>query len=930
MREVPDRRLTKSEWHDLMALFSELCELPAAERKRRLDSAKLSEHVAAKLEHMLATLGQTMSLIDRPISERISLQPGWYEKHWVGRQIDEFRLDALLQEGAIAGVFLASQEEPVQRQVVIKLLRREAPADYHEFFRFEQRALAKLSHPNVAQIHTVTTTDDGLSYIVMEYIEGRVLSEFCNEESLGLNARLELFLQICDAVSYCHQRGVLHRDLKPSNILVRTFEGTPTPTIIDFGISSGLDARLESSEGRLLGTPEYMSPEHVLSTGDLDVQADVYSLGMVLFKLLVGRIPFDRTEIDRLDQAQRLALIAEFEVSAPGVLYRDLDDARQADLATERSTTPARLKRSLTAELDAIFLKATAKDRDGRYKSVGELATDLRRYLTHHTVGAYGGSVAYRMRKFVRRNAVVSAAVTAIVSFGLLFMVKLVDQNVKIRQEAQKAELEKQNAQRVASMIMETIGFADPRNVAREGEASINGMLEHGYRNLMRTKDLPDNVRANLLLSLSDAFRGTGRVDVATEINTVLLNDLNITDPSVRCRSLIAASRTAHRAGDLAVQLSRAQQAFDLCADSDIDTETALQGHLVLAGAFDTQDRYDEAEQILQKALALHESTFAAETPILADIHQSLATIRVRRQDIDGATAQFLRAKQIIGQAFADDHARAVGVELDLYRHLCYHQHEDCTEERGVRLQKNIARLWDSGSREEVEILMILANTAFYEARYEEAASQIEKSLAIMERLEDQSGLQYLPSLAFLSTIYLFMQQNEAALDASSRAYELVTHMQRSGASVSGRNLAIAQGRHAYALVANRQLEAAMPLITESIRFYSGVNAEKGNGLEIGLILRSVISARLGDLQGAMDDAENLAVVIGNNAPGDEKEQLIVEAIDGYIRLLSRWDSEGFSKFLSTWRAFKEHKGDQARLPPHGIIEEFIASRRAG
>ncbi len=912
-----------------MALFAELAELPAAERQRRMDGANLTDHVATKLAHMLATLGQTMSLIDTPISERISLRPGWYEEHWVGRQLNEFRLDALLQEGAIAGVFLASQEEPVQRQVVIKLLRSEAPADYHDFFRFEQQALAKLSHPNVAQIHSVATTEDGLSYIVMEHIDGRVLSDFCNSEALPLDERLDLFLQICDAVSYCHQRGILHRDLKPSNILVRTFDGRPTPTIIDFGISSDLDARLESTEGRLLGTPEYMSPEHVLSSHDLDVQADIYSLGMVLFSLLVGRIPFDRTEINRLDPAQRLALIAEFEATAPGVHYRALDDERRASLASERSTTPAGLRSGLTAEIDAIFLKATAKDRNGRYRSVAELATDLRRYRSHRTVGAYGSGAGYTLRKFVRRNAIVSAAAAVIVTIGLLFVVKLVDQNVEIKRAAQKAEQEKQNAERVSSMIMETIGFANPSSVARQGEASIHGMLEHGYRNLMGTKGLPDNVRANLLLSLSDAFRGTGRLDVATEINTILLDDLDITDLTVKCRALIASSRTAHRLGDLAVQLDMAQQAAGTCADRDIDSESRLQSYLVLADAFDTQDRYDEAEQTLQQALVVHGDVFASETPVLADIHHGLATIRVRRQDMDGATSHYLRAKEILGQSFADEHARVVDVELDLYKHLCYVQHEGCTAERGARLHENITRLWNSGSRKEVRLLTTLANTSFYDGRYEQAASHVEKSLAIMERLDDQAGLQYLPSLAFLSTIHLFTGDYDAALAASSRAYELVTGMQRDGTPVSARNLAFAQGRHAYALVANGELEAAMPLITESIRFYAGINAEKGNGLEIGLILRSVTAARLGDLDRATRDREMLEVVISNNAPGEEKELLVVKVIEHYIRLLSRWNEREFADLLDTWDAFREHKGDQARLPPHGIIEAFIASRGA-
>lgn len=469
MRDRVQDRLTRDELQHVMSLFSEVCEIPEAERTGRIDAAGLSDRAATKLRHMLATLGQTMSLIDVPLTQRLTLETGWYESNWLGRELDEFKLHTLLQEGAIAGVFLASQVAPVEREVVIKLLRPDAPEEYQQLFRFEQKALAKLSHPSIAQIIDVRSTADGLSYIVMEHIEGLGLSEYCASQKLDIDDRLALFLQICDAVSYCHQRGILHRDLKPSNILVREFDGAATPTIIDFGIASELDDHLGPPDDRLLGTPEYMSPEHVLSGGDLDARSDVYSLGMVFFTLLAGRIPFDRTSMASLGTAQRLALIAEFEPPVFVDQFRALSEEDREAIADERATSASNLIQRTSGELTAIFLKAVAKDRVSRYQTAADLASDIRRHQANLPVQVYSDSPWYRAGRFIRRHAIASGAAAIIAALGLLFLVKLVDQNMRIKQEVQKAELERQNAERVASMITDTFGVRRPKQRRARG-----------------------------------------------------------------------------------------------------------------------------------------------------------------------------------------------------------------------------------------------------------------------------------------------------------------------------------------------------------------------------------------------------------------------------------------------------------------------------
>lgn len=928
MHNANKQRLNREEWQHVMSLFSDVCDLPESDRDEFINAAGLSDRAATKLGQMLATLGQTMSLIDVPLTERLTLESGWYETNWAGRQLDEFHLHTLLQEGAIAGVFLAAQKEPVERQVVIKLLRPDAPAEYQQLFRFEQKALAKLSHPNIAQIIDVRSSDEGMSYIVMEHIEGQELSDYCADQALGIDDRLVLFLQVCDAVNYCHQRGILHRDLKPSNILVREFDGVPTPTLIDFGISSELNDRFSAPGDRLLGTPEYMSPEHVLNASDLDARADVYSLGMVLFTLLVGRIPFDRTSLITMDKAPRLALIAEFEPPVFADHLRTLTDDDLDQVATERSTSPTRLLKQTRSELSSIFSKAVTKDKEHRYQTVTALAADIRRQQANHPVEVHSDSLPYRVGRFVQRHAIASAAAAIIIGLGVIFLSKLIEQNIRIKQEAQKAAAERQNAERVASMITETFGFADPNNAARKGQASVTDMLDHGYRNLMRTKGLTDDVRASLLLSLSDAFRESGLYEYSREIENTLLHELDLEDPLLVCRSLQSASRTAEATAQLARQLETAEQANAACSGQKFDANIEIQSYLILARALDLHDRYDEAAGTLRQAESLHNEMFDSPTPLLADIHQSLAAIEFGLQNIESATEHYLRAQEIISQSFADDHARSVSLELDVYRHLCYTQQEACTTERGNRLYENVLKVWTDGSRQEVEVLNIQATTNFYNELYEQASDQIEKSLETLELLGERQGMDYLRALAFLSTIYLFMQDHERALEVSTRAFDLVAEIQASGALVSGRNMAFTQMRHAYALAANRRFDEASELVNAAIDYHKSNNAQRGNGLEIGLILRSVMRTEMGDFDGATTDVDALEVVIGNNAPGDDQELLVVEVIRLYAELRANWNDARFTALVKTRNAHVNFKRDQAQLPPHTLIREFIAAHQ--
>ena len=339
----------------------------------------------------------------------------------LGDEIGNYRVVDVLGSGGFAVVYKAEQTEPVCRTVALKAIK--TGLDTKQIlarFEAERQALAVMSHRGIAKVYDAGETERGRSFFVMELVDGVPIQEHCDARSLDTTARLEVFLDVCDAIQHAHQKGIIHRDLKPANVLVTVEGDQAVPKIIDFGIAKALsdeltEATLQTEVGQIIGTPAYMSPEQ--SSGEpheVDTRTDIYALGVLLYELLTGSRPFDFTSTGgamRIAEIQRV--IREVDPQLPSARVRQ-DTVHGEKRARSRDTTTTGLRRRLRGDLDWIVMKALAKDPNHRYATASELAEDVRRFLRDEPVLAGPPSVSYRVRKILRRHRRAVLAVSLI------------------------------------------------------------------------------------------------------------------------------------------------------------------------------------------------------------------------------------------------------------------------------------------------------------------------------------------------------------------------------------------------------------------------------------------------------------------------------------------------------------------------------------
>ncbi|MBL8727964.1 MAG: serine/threonine protein kinase [Planctomycetes bacterium] len=630
-----------------------------------------------------------------------------------GSVIGHFKLLQKIGEGGFGTVWMAEQREPVKRRVALKILKpgmdtRQVLAR----FDAERQALAMMDHPNIARVFDAGATQHGRPYFAMEYIRGVTILEYCDREKLDTRRRLELFMQVCNAIQHAHQKGVIHRDIKPTNVLVTLHDGVPVPKVIDFGVAKALhadltDRTLFTEHRQIIGTPAYMSPEQAEMSGlDIDTRSDIYSLGVLLYELLTGTTPFAVEQLLTKGIAEMVRVLREEEPELPSTRLQSLGTTAATVARQRRESDQGKLRQRLRGDLDWIAMKCLEKDRTRRYDTANGLAMDIRRHLEDEPVSAGPPSAGYRLSKFVRRNraqVVAGGVVFAALLLGIVGtawgLVQALDEKRRADEESQRAGLAaaaeaaaRVEAQQNADKARKAEADAEARavelaQVAEFQSDQLSGLDAERMGARLRA-DLLEKVRLEADHAGLDAEAAQARVDAVEKLvagvdftgMSVHSLEQNVFQPAldtigrgfadqplVRARLDQALASILARQGLLALAEKPQIEALEirrreLGADDPLTIDSLHETASLQA----SRAQYEPAERNAREALERSRRVLGAEHLTTLDCMTGLAMILGNRSQDEESHRLNLEALAIARRVYGPGHPKTVSVMLNV------------------------------------------------------------------------------------------------------------------------------------------------------------------------------------------------------------------------------------------------------------------------
>jgi eukaryotic-like serine/threonine-protein kinase len=715
--------------------------------------------------------------VPSPSSEQPTLDRA---AHHSADSFGRYKLLQRLGEGGMGEVWLAEQTEPVRRQVALKIIK--AGMDSTQVvarFEAERQALALMDHPTIATVFDGGTTPQRRPYFAMEYVKGEPITVYCDRHRLSTKERLELFMQVCEGVQHAHQKGIIHRDLKPSNVLVSIQDDHPVSKIIDFGVAKATSQNLAERSfftelGVLIGTPEYMSPEQAeMGTLDIDTRTDIYALGVLLYELLTGSLPFDRKELRQAGLAEIQRIIREKEPPRPSTRIMKLGPA-STETAKNRQTEPRRLVSELRGDLDWITMRALEKDRTRRYQTANALAVDLRRHLGHEPVSAGPPNAFYRAGKFVRRHRLgVSASLiilVAIISGTVLASLGL----VRARRSEAEALRQMKKATAINRFLQDLLFSAQPTLGPGRDMKVVDALSAAVPKIDSRFKEQPD-VRAALQHTAGRTYADLGMlVEAEPLLQQSLALRRQLGDERDIAESLSGLGALAYYRADYNAVEALNREALKLYSrtlgQDSVEVAWAL-GDLSLA-LLEKGD-FDSAERFAEQSLSIKRARLGTRDADVAQSLTNLGSILLRKKDLVRAEP-LLREALAIGREVHSDFtvSAALGNLVALLRARGDYEHAIDVHREILELDR---RVLGPGHAEVGTDLKNLGVTLMEAGRLIEAESSFREALAIYGKALPKAHLQFPTTESLLGDCLTRMKRYDEAEPLVTSSYARIS-----------------------------------------------------------------------------------------------------------------------------------------------------------
>lgn len=782
--------------------------------------------------------------------------------------VGPYRIIRCLGEGGKGRVYEAEQSAPVRRTVALKILRSSS-TDAGDSLRFtaEQQALAMMDHPGIAKVFDAGTEADGRQWFAMELVDGLPLTAFADKHRLNFEARIQLFVRICRAVQHAHQKGVIHRDLKPGNIMVSMEDGLPTPKVIDFGVAKAVGLRLTEETlltqfGAIIGTPAYMSPEQAEGTVfEIDTRADIYSLGVILYELLVGCLPVDPHVTGYPGFIAYLKEPAH-DAPTPAARFRQLPEEQQHDLAGARQMTRSQLHTALSSDLRWIIMSALEKETLRRYHSAAALADDLERFLLGDVISARPPSAGYVIRKILARNRVFVATTTLVILAVAGGLTATTIGMIRAEREATIAT--------TVSEFLEDI-FAEASPFTRSGEEVTARQLLEGAAGKIETQlDGNPLVQGRLMSRIGAAYRDIGLFNEATPLLQ---------------RALLLLQE-----GDAAAELIA-------------DAEAELGYHLIFMSEF------DRSRELLDSAISFYQDEYGYSDPRLAETlgnrvfnalrssHDVPQAFEWLQQSLGPITAAIGEEHPSVGQlrymvcwALRDMGRRVEALDACRQSLALLHRIHDIDApvigHNTLALGHTYRAVGQYQAALDAYAEVIRINTRLYGADHAEIAYTLAatarchlqlgdrdaaldsaaQAVAMMERVHGVESTEYAATLVTLADTYTDLRR----FDEAEAGYQTIIAIDSQAMGPDSRRVAHRKRAYAESLMQQGRLPEANELLSESLAVFQ-VDGPGGDPETLDILLTAgQVSHRMGELELAesrLRKAREIAVLSAENFP---------------------------------------------------------------